>query len=381
MDWKHWSPPERGAARYRRAAPYLEHMKMNGTAIRPTSGMTRRQRLKAALAGKPVDRVPVSAWGHFFTEEVDPDRFVAATLDFQQRYDWDFLNMHSRASYPVEGWGYTFAPSTDPARDHVCTGHPIAVPADWRKIKPLGLDTPALAEQLKLVERLRAQVGADLPLIVTVFSPLDVAEKLAGHNSTLLKQHIEADPAGMGEALESIAVTFASFVREVARLGADGIFFSTKWANNLQLSPDQYQRLVHPNDLAVLAEANPEKSGLWCNLLHLCEDHVQLSAMADYPVQVIHWDAHAGHNPSFVEGRQVVRSRLHRAMGGGVDPKTLAAASAAEVEAMAVHAIRGVGGRGFVLGSGCSVQMASTPPENLLALRRAPALAALEMLH
>ena len=107
----------------------------------------------------------------------------------------------------------------------------------------------------------------------------------------------------------------------------------------------------------------------------------QLRAMADYPVQVFHWDTHAGHNPSFLEGKPVVRAELQKAMGGGVDPTTLASGSQDEVEAKAMHAIRSIGGRGFVLGPGCSVQMAKTPPENLLALRRAPALAALAMQH
>ena len=50
-------------------------------------GMERRERLLAALTGARVDRVPVSAWGHFFTEEVDPDRFMAATMAFQRCYD------------------------------------------------------------------------------------------------------------------------------------------------------------------------------------------------------------------------------------------------------------------------------------------------------
>lgn len=352
-----------------------------GSNRRERSGMDRRERLRAALAGARVDRVPVSAWGHFFTEEVDPDRFIAASMAFQEQYDWDFLKVHSRASYHVEGWGFTYARSNDPARGHVCTGHPIATAADWRKLKPLGLDSPALAEQLRILERLKQEAGAELPVIMTVFSPLDIAEKLVDRNAALLKRHIDEDPAALEAALDAIARTFAPFVREVARLGADGIYFSTKWANNVKLSAEQYQRLVRPYDLAVLEEARPENSPMWCNLLHLCEDHVQLAAMADYPVQVFHWDTHAGHNPSFLQGKPVLRTGLQKAMGGGVDPQTLATGTPAEVETKAIHAIRQIGGRGLVLGPGCSVQMARTPPENLLALRRSPALAAREMQH
>jgi uroporphyrinogen decarboxylase len=331
--------------------------------------MTRRERLRAVLAGEPVDRVPVSAWGHFFTEEVDPDRFLRATLAFQQRHDWDFIKVHSRASYHVEGWGFTYTPSGDAARGHVCTGHPIRTAADWRKLKPSTLDAPALAEQLSILERLRREADPDLPVIMTVFSPLDVAEKLVDRDAALMKRHIDEDPAALEAALEAIAATFAPFVREVARLGADGIYFSTKWANHVKLSAAQYQRLVRPWDLVVLDAART----MPCNLLHLCEDHVQLSAMADYPVQVFHWDSHAGHNPAFGEtlsaGAPVASDR---AVGGGVAPSLLASGTPAEVETAAVEAIRETGGRRFLLGPGCSVQMARTPPENLAALRRAP---------
>jgi uroporphyrinogen decarboxylase len=341
------------------------------------AGMQPRERLRAALAGARVDRVPVSAWGHFFAEETDPDRFVAATLAFQRRYDWDFLKVHSRASYHVEGWGFTYSPSNDPASGHICTGHPIASASDWRKLRPLGLASAALSEQLLILERLKKEAGPELPVIMTVFSPLDIAEKLIDRDAALMKRHVDEDPAALESALDAIARTFAPFVRELARLGADGIYFSTKWANNVKLSAAQYQRLVRPYDLAVLEPART----MWCNVLHLCEDHVQLAAMADYPVQVFHWDSHAGHNPSFSQGKAVVRAGLQKAMGGGVDPGTLAAGTPDDVEAKAVYAIREIGGRGFILGPGCSVRMASTPAENLFALRRAPALAALQMQH
>ena len=335
--------------------------------------MTPRERLAAVLAGARPDRVPVSAWGHFFTEEVDPDRFLRATLAFHQRHDWDFIKVHSRASYHVEGWGFEYIPSGDPARGHVCTGHPIETAADWRKLKPLTLDAPALREQLSILERLKREADPDLPIIMTVFSPLDVAEKLVDRDAALMKRHIDEDPAALEAALEAIAATFVPFVPEVARLGADGIYFSTKWANNVKLSATQYQRLVRPWDLAVLGAARP----MWCNLLHLCEDHVQLSAMADYPVQVFHWDNHAGHNPAFREtvARAGTPLASDRAVGGGVSPALLATGTPAEIEATAVAAIGETDGRRFLLGPGCSVQMARTPPANLAALRRAPELA------
>jgi uroporphyrinogen decarboxylase len=324
--------------------------------------MNRRQRLETVVSGGIPDRVPVSAWGHFYPQETTAYGLASVMIDFRDRYDWDYLKIHARASYHVEGWGFRFEASTDPAVGHRCIGHPIDGPRAWRKLAPLDLDCAPLAEQRRVIAEIRKQLPSDVPLIMTVFSPLDVAEKLIDRDAALLKSHIENDPESLETGLAAIADTFARFVRQIVSDGIDGIFFSTKWANHVKLTPQQYGRLVRPFDLQVLDEARP----LWCNMLHLCEDEIQLDAMADYPVQAFHWDDHAGHNPTLAAGRDQVGG----AVGGGVDARTLANAGPDDVLQRARSAIEQTQGRGFVLGPGCSVQIARTSPENLRALRR-----------
>ena len=323
----------------------------------------RRKRLEDTLAGRTPDRVPVSAWGHFFTRETSATGMAGAMLDFFRDYDWDYLKVHARASYHVEGWGFTYQPSRDAAVGHVCTNLPVRAAGDWRLLRPLDPDTPALAEQIEALRLIRAGIGDAVPLIMTVFSPLDIAEKLLDRDAALLKQHIEEDPAALEAGLAAISETFARFVRVLVAEGVDGLFFSTKWANNVKLTAEQYQRLVKPFDLQVLAEAR----SLWCNMLHLCEDQIQLDAMADYPVQVFHWDAWAGHNPEYADGQR----RLGRVVGGGVDARTLADGTPEQIRAKARATIAANGGRQLLLGPGCSVQVARTSAANLRALRQA----------
>ncbi len=332
--------------------------------------MNRRQRVEAAVGGQPVDRVPVGAWDHFFTRECTAEDLADTMIGFRAEYDWDYLKIHARASYHVEGWGYAFEPSPDLARGHVCTGTPIREAADWRKLRPLGLDDPALAEQIRLIELIRAGVPADVPLIMTVFLPLDVAEKLADRDGGLLKRHMAEDPEAVRFAFGVFADTFAAFVRRVVEAGVDGIYFSTKWANDNKLPAETYRDLAGEHDLRVMNEAR----GLWCNFLHVCEDAVQLAALADYPAAVVHWDTHTDHNPDFAAARRDLGAT--RALGGGVDAATLAAGSPDDVLGKGVDAIRQTGGRGFLLGPGCSVQVARTSVDNLRALRRAPEVAA-----
>lgn len=325
--------------------------------------MNRRQRLEAAVVGGRPDRVPVSAWGHFYPQETSAQGLADVMLDFFQRYDWDFLKVHARASYHVEGWGFEYEPSHDPAKLHVCTAHPIDSAQAWRQLKPLAMDTPALQEQIAAIRLIRKELPRDVPLIMTVFSPLDSAEKLVDRNAALLKAHIEQAPEAIEAGLAAIGDTFARFMKLLVAEGVDGIYFSTKWANNVKLTAQQYQRLVRPFDLQVLEPAR----GLWCNILHLCEDAVQLQAMADYPVQVFHWDEATPNNPQLVDGQR----QLGKAVGGGVDAPTLARGTPEEILAKARRVIRAQEGRNLVLGPGCSVQVAATSDANLRALRQA----------
>ncbi|MFA6506876.1 MAG: uroporphyrinogen decarboxylase family protein [Treponemataceae bacterium] len=325
--------------------------------------MNKRQRLEATVAGKAPDRVPVSAWGHFYQAEIAPATFAETMLDFFTTYDWDFMKVHSRASYHVEGWGFTYEPSKDPNKLHVCTGHPIKTTADWRTLRPLPLSTPAFQEQIDALRLIKKRLPKDVPVIMTVFSPLDVAEKLIDRNAEMLKDHIARDPESLEVALDAIADTFARFVKTLVAEGVDGLYFATKWANDVKLTAEQYGRLVRPFDLRVLAEAK----SLWCNFLHLCEDRVQLGALAEYPVQVMHWDVEAGHNPTYAEGQKL----CGRAVGGGVGAKTLATGSPQDVIDTARRSIALTQGKGFALGPGCSVQIGKTSAENLRALRKA----------
>jgi FAD/FMN-containing dehydrogenase len=63
--------------------------------------MTRRERVLAALAGKPVDRVPVSLWMHNFATENSAEGLTAESLRLASRFEWDFLKPQSRGNFGV----------------------------------------------------------------------------------------------------------------------------------------------------------------------------------------------------------------------------------------------------------------------------------------
>ena len=151
-------------------------------------------------------------------------------------------------------------------------------------------------------------------------------------------------------------------MRRLAVSGIDGIYFSSKWIN--KLPPARYRELAAPHDLRIISEAK----SLWCNMFHLCEGGIDLSAVADYPVQVFHWDANAERNPGYDAGLERVP---HAAVGGGVDARALAFGTPEDVERKARAWIERTNGSRFILGPGCSIITAKTPAANLRALKDA----------
>ena len=49
--------------------------------------MNRRERLEVAVAGGTPDRVPVSAWGHFYTRETTAAGLAGAMVEFFEEFE------------------------------------------------------------------------------------------------------------------------------------------------------------------------------------------------------------------------------------------------------------------------------------------------------
>ena len=329
--------------------------------------MNRMERLEAVVAGKPVDQVPVSAWGHWYMEEQRAETFADKMLSFREEYDWDLVKVHSRASYHVEPFGFKIDPSNDPAVGHGLLHSPVRHAEDWFKLRPQPVDNEAFDEQMKVLELIRRGLPKDTPLIFTVFTPLDIADKMLDRNADELALHIQQAPEAVAYGLSVFSETLARFVRKVKEYGVDGFFFSTKWVNGSKLSMEDYRKLCLPHDLNMMSAA----ADLPFNIMHVCQNEVFLNSFHDYPVSIMHWDDNGKHNPSLRMGRQMTGL----CSGGGVDSATLARGTADAVSNKAINAILENNGTGMILASGCSIATAKTPAENLRALREAPSKA------
>ena len=330
--------------------------------------MTKRERVEAALAGRKVDRVPVSAWCHFFEKEITVDGYVQCMLDFQKYYDWDYMKIHPRYSYHVEDWGNEYTQSGKSGDWPSCKKYAVHEAEDWKKLRVLKPREGILGDFLKSVQTIKKGLKEDVPMIMTVFSPLMISNFLSGVSweAKGAKKFYDNDRDSLAAGLKTIAETFRLFVEELKKTGIDGLFYATKEANDDFTSSAEYQKFIRPYDEIVLSAAQ----GFSFNMLHLCGDKIHYKAMADYPVQMLHWDPSTGNNPGYKTARKELGDRY--AFGGGPCRAVMAKGSAAEVKSELKKVLVDTEEKHFLLGPACSVLVAETPEEHMWLLRKAP---------
>ncbi len=321
--------------------------------------MNKIERVVAALKGEPVDRVPISFWGHNYLKEWSAEGLAEAMLENYRTYGWDYMKVNPRASYHVEDWGVTLERTNDPNRGHRITNWPVREPGDWRRLRPLDPDRGALGEQLQALRQIRDGLAGEAYFIQTIFSPLSVAKYLVGNQPSPVQTTIHDNPDALRAALDVIAETFITYTQATLEAGASGVFFATTgWASSDLLTEEQYRRFGIDYDLRV-AEAFAGKAPF--NVLHNCGEHIYFDLLADYPVAAISWSATLPGNPTLAEGKE----RTTKAVMGGVSEKTtLPDGTPEQVDDEVRRAIKETGGRRVLIAPGCSIPP-RTPAANL----------------
>lgn len=321
---------------------------------------TKRERLKASIAGEVADRPPVALWRHFPVDDQQPETLAEATIAFQQDFDFDFVKVSPASSFCLRDWGAEDEWRGDPEGTREYTRRPIQEPEDWLKLEPLPTGSGSLSNQLECLSILERRFGNDVPFIQTIFSPLSQAKNLAGGERLL--EHLRREPRSVEAGLRTIAATTAEFVQGARKTGISGVFFAVQHASYSLLDRQAFHRFGESYDLQVLEAAQ----GLWLNVLHLHGSSLMFDIASTYPVAVVNWhDLETP--PSLAEGRRSVKGAV---CGGLSRLETVVLGTPALVEAQARNSIDAVQGRGLILGTGCVVPIVA-PRGNLLAVRSA----------
>jgi len=325
--------------------------------------LSHKERIDRHLKGQEIDRPALSAWRHFYDRENTKDDLVNSMIEFQKKYDWDFMKINSRASYHVEDWGVKFGYSNDPLKKPVAERFPVKKIADWQKIKPLDWRSGSLGEILAAGKAILDEAGSEIYCVPTIFSPLSIAADLVESDEKFIELMIE-NPDELHGALEKISETFIGYVKEMVNIGMAGIFFATtEWATRERLTEDQYLEFGRHYDVKVLNAA----SGGFFNIMHICKANNMFPLFRDYPAPVLSWNPFEERNLSIDQADQI----SEKIFLTGVDQNgPLLNGPVKDIERQVSESIKSLPPGRLIVGPGCAVKV-NTPDENLIALSEA----------
>jgi len=305
--------------------------------------MTKRERILAAIRREPTDRPPYAFWRHFPNVDRSPAALAQTTLRFHERYGSDFLKVTPAGGYAVEDWGCVESDELAPDGHRPCLRHAVNAPEDWKRIRPVPMESTGWASHLETMIRCVVDRRADASAIPTVFSPLSLARKLSGDR---LNYDLKENTRLVEDALEAITDTILAFMEACFREGGEGIFYSVQAASHAFHTEAEYARFGEPHDRRIL-ETVREQSRL--TVLHCHGERLMFDRLAALPADVWNWDDRRA-GPSLAEGKALVPG----AVQGGLNQwTTLRDGTGPDAQAEAQDAIAQVEGTGLILGAGC----------------------------
>ena len=292
--------------------------------VRGADALSARERVDRALAGRDVDRSPISLWHHFGLEKDGPARHAQATLAFHRDYKTDLIKVMSDFPFPKSAGAW----------------HDVRVTDD------------PFPPQIQALTAVRDGLQRSAHFVETIFNPWNVAEKLS---SAAAVQQLKAEkPQALLDALGAIAKSEAAHARRAMNAGASGIFLAIANAQPQILSRADYATFSAPFDRIVLDAVKDAP----LNVLHLHGDAVYLDAFyAGWPAAVIDYSAHGTK-----VGIAAVRARYAGVIAGGIDETNYRTLDAVALKTQA-DAARTQAGARFILTPGCSVPNDSLPAE------------------
>lgn len=308
--------------------------------------MDHHQRVRAALQGAPVDRIPYAFWTHFPLIDLDPDNLSAHTVSFATELDLDFVKTMPNGQFCTEDWG-AVSDFSEVAKGGVAkvVKSAVTTPDDWKKIGILDVHKGAFGRELTHLRNVCSALASDRPVLATAFSPLTVAQKLAG---SAYREHLQSHPELVNRALANIAATMANYVRSAIDIGCCGVFFATQESSTQCITETTYRQFGIQHDLTVLDAA---QNG-WFNIIHMHGEEVMFDLLKNYPVTALNW--HIGETDPLLADYASCAER--KPVVGGLQRKALTEGDIPTIRNNIANAISATEGRGLLLGPACVIR-------------------------
>ncbi len=322
--------------------------------------MNHRERISAAMRGEPVDHTPVALWRHFPNDDLSAEGLARRVVEFQNKYEFDLVKVTPASGYPAEMYGATFRDGQNREGTRTYVSRPVNSISDWNRIGALDASNPVFQREAAAIKLIRQALGAEVPILQTVFAPLNTAHNLAGER---LMEDLRAEPVLLHRVLRALTETTIRFATESLRAGASAIFFATQMATPKYLTLEEFQRFGEPYDLEVVEALTAAQAEFI--LLHIHGLNIYFEPLSQWPVQAINWHDRRT-EPSLAEARAQYRGLLV----GGIDEWGTLQGNPADREAnnaivqQVRNAIEQVNGRGLILAGGCVIPI-DTPEQNI----------------
>jgi len=317
------------------------------------------QRIEASILGEPVDRVPIALWRHFPQADQTAEGLAQAVIAFQKKFEFDLVKVTPASGYMAEAWGAQLIPkhNEEGTRDYL--SRPVQRPQDWRALQSLDITQGVLGRELEALTLIRREIGRDVAVLQTIFSPLTTARNLSGER---LLSDLREHPNDLKAGLTVITETTIKFAQACLTARADGIFFATQLASYDFLNEEEYRAFGVEYDRRVL-DAVKDQAELV--VLHVHGMNIMFDLLKDYPVQIINWHDRRT-PPSLAEAQKRFKGAV---LGGLNEWDVLLRGKPEDVTAQVQDALAQTGGRRFILGAGCVIPI-TTPEANIQAARQ-----------
>ena len=321
--------------------------------------MKKRERVAAAIQKSKTDRPPIALWRHFPGDDLDSEKFARRVVEFQEKYDFDFVKVTPAASFIAEIYGGALQDAGNREGTRVHTRRVINDWRDWSKIRPIAMDHPVFQREHDAVQRIRAALGKDVPIMQTLFSPLSCARTLAGDR---LMQDMREHPGEFQHALHALGTTMERFAFNAINAGADCLFLASQVASRDVLTPEESRAFGQMYNLTLINELRGHVDFI---MLHIHGENIYYEHLFKYPVQIINWHDRKT-QPTLREGKAL----FDGAVAGGIDEWGVLQTTPDAITAQIQDAIAQTDGTGLIVAAGCVIPI-DTPPQNIQAARAA----------
>ncbi len=307
------------------------------------AAMTKLERFRAAVSGAAVDRPPCFAWVHFASDALGGTEHAMRHARFVHDNDWDVCKIVNDFRYPV------------PEGLETITGA-----QDMLRFEREPMSRSSFQEELKCIRLLRAEFGADMPVMLTTFDPFQQVMRRVGYTRA---RTVFEHPDEALAMLDAVCDTMCRYMREVREAGCDTIFFSVNSAimppNSRGIDDATFRKFFRPFELRML-----EAMQGMIRVLHIHGTQLDVSRVIDYPAEAISVSDRLPGNPSLSQ----LRAMTSKCLVGGIDESSIVEKSLPELRAEILDCVQQIGRENFILSPGCTIPT-QTPSYMLRAIR------------